>query len=76
VTAKWRRRQELLTWVRKQYERLSPRQFAKALSVEALSYDEIPFHHRRALTEFRRLATAARVATCKRFEDGYEDSRS
>jgi hypothetical protein len=76
MTTKARRRQELLAWVRSQYARLSPRQFAKALSVKALPHDEIPFHHRRALSEFRRRTTAARIATCKRFEDSYKETAS
>ena len=76
MTAKARRRQELLAWVRSQYARLSPRQFAKALSVETLSHDEIPFHLRRALSEFRRQTTAARIATCKRFDDSHKETAS
>ena len=76
MTAKQRRRDDLLTWVRHQYAALSPRQFAKALSVEALPCGEIPFHHRRALSEFRRQTAAARIATCKRFQTESKDTTS
>ena len=76
MTAKQRRRSELLAWVRDQYDNLSPRQFAKALSVEALSDEQLPFRHRRALTEFRHLRTDARVAACKRFEARYQETAS
>lgn len=72
MTAKQRRRKELLAWVYDQYDPLylmASERFAEALSCESIPYDEtgdngIPFHHRRALTEFRHLRQDRRVAVC------------
>jgi hypothetical protein len=76
MTAKQRRRHALLTWVRDQYATITPRQFAAQLSVESLPDDQLPFHHRRALTEFWHLRTDARIAACKRFEVARKELRS
>lgn len=67
MNAKQRRRRELLAWVCAQYAKLNERQLARAMTCEALPAAEIPYHHRKALTEFRRLSADARVAACRNF---------
>jgi len=64
-TAKQKRREALFTWVRDQYTNLDAPQMTGAMSCEALPNDQTPFHFWKAIVEFRRLRTDARVAACR-----------
>jgi hypothetical protein len=68
-TAKQKRREALLVWVYDQHDPgyLNAKRFAEAMTCEALSSEEAPYHHRKAITEFRHLRTDARVAACQAF---------
>ena len=70
MTAKERRRKELLAWIYAQYDPLhllAPERFAEALSVEALPHEGLPPRFVQAVTEFRHLNTKARVRACAVF---------
>jgi len=67
LSTKQQRRRKLLAWRREQYEKISAAQLAYALSCEALPDDETPFHLRSAVTAFRHLNCAARVAACRSY---------
>jgi hypothetical protein len=54
-------------WVRDQYGEITARQFANALSCEALPDDQVPWRFRKAVTEFRHLCTDARVVACRAY---------
>lgn len=68
MTAKQKRRAELLKWRASQYESVTPKQLAESLSCESLLTDYgVPWRLTKAVTEFRHLRTDARVAACRAF---------
>ncbi len=67
MNARQRRRKELITWVRDQYGKISAWQLTDALSCEVLPDDQVPWHLRKAVTEFRHLRTDTRVAACRAY---------
>lgn len=68
MRAKQKRRLELLTWRYDQYGcAFTHNQLADSLSVENLTYEEIPYRFYKALKEFRRLTRISRRAACQAF---------